>query len=103
MLETTVKVMELPHVQILIDRRDAETIINRYEDEAHDGISQQHPIQGFPHSATMVIQLRGITQEGTYTESTTGDRQHHRADRHVTGSEHVICLGLLFLRLEVSP
>lgn len=67
------RTMKLPHVQILVDRRDTETVVNRHKDKADDGIGEQHPIQGFPHGATSIIQFRGITQEGPDTKSPPRD------------------------------
>lgn len=65
--------VKLPHVQILVDRRDTETVVNRYEDKADDRIGEQHSIQGLPHGATSIIQFRRITQEGSDAESSPRD------------------------------
>lgn len=67
------RTVKLPHVQILVDRRDAETVVNGNEDKADDRIGEQHPIQGLPHGATSIIQFRRITQEGPDAESSPRD------------------------------
>lgn len=95
--------VKLPHVKILVDRRDAEIVVNGHKDEADDGIRQQHTVQRLPHGAAAIIQFRGVAEERPDAERASRDRQHHRAHRHGAGGEHVVRLGLLFLRPEVPP
>jgi len=60
---------KLPHVQILVDRRDTEAVVNGHEDKADDGVRQQHTVQGLPHGAAAIIQLGGVTEKGADAES----------------------------------
>lgn len=63
---------KLPHVQILVDRRDTEAVVNGHEDKADDGVRQQHSVQGLPHGAAAIIQLGGVSKKGTDAQSSTG-------------------------------